>query len=111
MIIIKFKDGSDWYKANWVFRQLAKDTSEAFPNDAILNLALEEAQAFGALYPDSMEDAAAAVILMSIGKVAKDTLEGSILGLERAFSGDDEGRRMYLQAISELVEMLKKREI
>jgi len=31
MVIVEFPDGSDWFKANWVFRRLAEDVAAVFP--------------------------------------------------------------------------------
>ena len=33
-VIIVFPDGTDWFKANWVFRQLAHDVSDRYSSDA-----------------------------------------------------------------------------
>jgi len=39
MVIIKFQDGTDWFKANWVFRQFTEDIVATFPNDTALTAA------------------------------------------------------------------------
>ena len=53
MVIIQFKNGTDWYKANWVFRQLRADVAEAFPDDLELTTEMEKAEAFRMLSLDT----------------------------------------------------------
>ncbi len=50
MFIIKFPDGTDRFKANWVFKQFAEHKTATFPNDAGLKQLLEKAQALGGLF-------------------------------------------------------------
>jgi hypothetical protein len=78
MIIIRFKDGSDWFKANWVFRQLASDVVATFPGDTALKSIMEEAEAVGALFLNSMQTEAAAATIGAIEKVAQETIDGQI---------------------------------
>ena len=40
-VIIVFPDGTDWFKANWVFRQLAQDVSDHYSSDAEVCKAVE----------------------------------------------------------------------
>jgi hypothetical protein len=42
-VIIVFPDGRDWFKANWVFRQLAQDVSDRYSSDAEVCKAVEVA--------------------------------------------------------------------
>jgi len=111
MVIIKFKDGTDWFKANWVFRQLAEDTMAAFPNDNALGLVLEKAQAFGALFLDSMEANAATSTLEALRKVAEETIQGKIQGWKGKRPEDKEGQQMYLESITELLGFLRKQNL
>ena len=108
MVIIKFRDGSDWFKANWVFRQLAEDILAAFPNDRALMMVMEKAQALGGLFPDSMEADAATSTLEAIRKVAEETIQGKIEGWKRTKPEDMEGQQLYLESIKELLDLLKK---
>jgi len=108
MVIIKFQDGSDWFKANWVFKQLAEDTLAAFPNDGALRLVLEKAQALGGLFFDSMEAEAATSTLDAIKKVAEETIHGNIQGWKQIRPEDKDGQQMYLESIDELLKVLKK---
>ena len=55
-VIIVFPDGTDWFKANSAFRQLAQDVSNRYSSDAELCKAVEEAEALGALDLKKMND-------------------------------------------------------
>lgn len=109
MIIIKFQDGTDWFKANWVFRQLAEDIMEAFPNDSALRQIMENAQALGGLFLNSMEPHVAASTLKAIKRVAEETSQGKIEGWNRTKPEDKDGQQMYLQSIKELLCLLENR--
>lgn len=108
MFIIKFQDGTDWFKANWVFRQFAEDMAATFPNDTALNLLLEKAQAFGGLFFERMEADVCTATLQAMRRVAEDTIQGSIQGWKRARPEDKVGQQMYLDSIKELSALLKK---
>lgn len=108
MVIIKLPSGSDWYKANWAFRQLAEDTIASAPDDGELKYIMEEAQAFGALFINSMQKDVAAKVINTIRTVAEETLKGKIPGWIRNKPQDAQGQRMYLEAIAELLDLVKK---
>jgi len=72
MVIIKFQDGTDWFKANWVFRQFTEDIVGDLPNDTALRLLLEKAQAFGGLFFDSMVAESATPTLEAMRRVAEE---------------------------------------
>jgi hypothetical protein len=108
MIIIKLKDGSDWFKANWVFRQFAADVIAAFPRNSELNLELEKTQAFGSLSLNTMEPNSAAATLKAIGKMAEDTIQGKIHGWNGKRPEDKQGQKICLGAISELLDLVQK---
>ena len=55
-VIIVFPDGRDWFKANWVFRQLAQDVSDRYSGDAEVCKAVEAAEALGTLDLKKMND-------------------------------------------------------
>jgi hypothetical protein len=108
MVIIKFPNGTDWFKANWAFRQFAEDVAELFPTDGELKLELEKAEAFGALDFTSVENAVGSRIMKAMMRVANDTLQGTIPGWKRAKPADEAGQRMYIEAITELFALLKE---
>jgi hypothetical protein len=110
MVIVKLRDGKDWYRANWIFRQLAQDVMATFSRDKDLALEMEKAQAFGALYLDSMEEERARKIFCAIKEVVAQTLEGKIQGWKGTKPSDVEGHRMYAESISDLMKLLKKEE-
>jgi hypothetical protein len=51
-----FPDGTDWFKANWVFRQLAEDVSNRYRHDDDVRKSLELAQAIGMLHLKDMDE-------------------------------------------------------
>ena len=106
MVIIKLQDGTDWFKANWIFRQLAKDTIATFPDDHELKLTMERSQALGGLFLDSMESDASIATLTAIRKVAAETLAGKIPGWKKANPEDIKGQEMYLRSIAELLDLI-----
>jgi hypothetical protein len=108
MVVITLKSGADWYKANWVFRQIANDVIANFPEDTELRLIMQKAQAFGALALTSMDQSIAHRTLRSIKKVAEATLDGTIPGWKGTNPTDENGQRMYIEAVSELLVILEK---
>ena len=108
MITIQLGDGADWYKANWVFRQLAADVLISIPGDSELKSALDQAEALGALVPASMDSQAATRLLRAIGSVAEATLEGRVAGWARTRPDDVEGQRQYLESVAELLALIRR---
>lgn len=102
MVIIRLQNGSDWSKANWIFRQLATDILVLFPDDQDLKNELEKAEAFGGLYLDTVEEMLASKIVDALAAVTKSTIEGKIQGWKRTRPDDAQGQHMYLKAINDL---------
>ena len=109
MVIIKFPDGADWYKANWVFRQFANDILAVSSDDAELQFAFKEASAIGALFLDRMEVALQGRAIRVMKEVAQQTLSGKIAGWKAAQSSEKSPEQMYSSSIAELLEMLEAR--
>jgi hypothetical protein len=108
MVIIDFKDGTDWFNPNWVFRQLSADIVETFPGDVELHHEMEKGEAFGLLPLDSMEPVLASRILLAMRTVAQETVQGNLRGWLKGSPDDQEGQRMYLDAVSELLEIIRR---
>jgi hypothetical protein len=108
MVIISFQDGSDWCKANWVFRQIAADVMARSPKDGDLNLIMEKAQAFGHLDLVHMDRAMAARVLKAIREVLEDTVSGRIPGWEETKPADQDRKGMYMKSIAELLGRIVK---
>lgn len=106
MVIIELKNGRDWYKANWVFRQFAEDVMEAFPDDLQLTEALLGAQAVGLLRLNAGDEPLGSRIANALRKVAEDTVVGKVRGWRAERPDDLEGHRMYLSSIEELLTLL-----
>jgi hypothetical protein len=107
MVIIRFRNRSEWFKANWVFRQIATDVTLMAPHDTELKSIMDKAQAFGLLAFDSMEKNAAVRTLDAIRNVAEKTLEGQIPGWHGGRDGKDNGQRIYLDSLEELLNLMK----
>jgi hypothetical protein len=106
MVIICLPNGTEWFNPNWVFRQLHADVVERFPDDAELHLEMEKAGAFGLLSLDSTEPVLASRILRAMRTVAEETVQGQIPGWLKGKPDDQEGQRMYLGAMSELLDLM-----
>ena len=107
MVIISFKDGADWAKANWVFRQLAEDVVSRCPTDAEIVKEMKQAQAIGALLLDQMDLQIRIRLIQAMKVIANDTLAGRIRGWPPVDKNDPDGHRIYVSAIGELLELLK----
>jgi hypothetical protein len=110
MILIHFPDGTEWFKANWVFRQVLEDVVKTFPDDAELKSALEQAAALGGLFLDSTDLVSAARILRCIRTVTERTVGGQLQGWAGTRPTDTDGQHLYLEAISELLAAVDKQE-
>jgi len=108
MVIISFPNGTDWFKANWVFRQITEDVVAMFPDDAELKLLMEQAGALGGLSLESMKADLASRISRALRKVAESTIQGRTLGWRGTKPEDLDGHRMYLEAISELLSLINQ---
>jgi hypothetical protein len=108
MVIISFPNGRDWYKANWVFRKLQKDIGESYPKDRELNREMEKASAFGALALASIEHKFGRHIVAAMKTVAAATVQGKLPGWAGEKPNDEDGQRMYLEAMTELLEIIEQ---
>lgn len=111
MVIIKFPNGSDWWKANWIYRQIVEDALALFPNDRELEFRLRQGEGFGRLSlatetgKDSAQVETNTRILTALKKVAEETLAGRIKGWAKTHPDDIDGTRMYGEALSELLHL------
>jgi hypothetical protein len=103
-VIIVFPDGTDWFKANWVFRQLAQDVSDRYSSDAEVCKAVEVAEALGALDLKEMNDGLRRRVMEALTTVARDTIKGIIAGWR---PHDAKEHALYCEPVSELAKGLK----
>jgi hypothetical protein len=103
-VIIVLPNGTDWVKANWVFRQLAQDVFNRYGNDAELCKALEEAEALGGFDLNKMGDDLRRRAMGALKAVALDTISGAVPGWR---PHDPREHAMYCEAVSELAEMIE----
>jgi len=108
MLIIRFPNGSDWYKANWAFRRLAEDVVAAHPDESGLKLEMERAEALGMLFLDQMEGALLSKVMEAMRSVAQETVEGKIPGWKRTHPNDEKGQSMYLESMIVLIGLIDK---
>jgi hypothetical protein len=107
MVIIRLPSGADWYKANWAFRQLAEDIRRRFTEDKAVAHEFEKAQAMGALFLDDIDKDLGKRVVVALKTVAEETIGGKIGGWKRTHPADEAGQRMYLEALAELLSLLK----
>jgi hypothetical protein len=108
MVIISFPNGADWYKANWVFRRFQMDIAESHPRDDLLNLEMEKAEALGGLALESMDRGVCEHILLAMKTVAEATVQGKIAGWAKEKPNDENGKRMYLESMVELLNLINQ---
>ncbi len=106
MIIIHFQNGAEWYNPNWVFRQLRADIAEVFSSDLELTTELERAEALGLLPLDSIDHALASRIIGALRTISQEAVDGKSQGWLRVKPTDHDGQRMYLKAITELLDFI-----
>lgn len=107
-VIIVFPNGTDWFKANWVFRQLCEDVSNRYRNDDGVCQALELAQALGSLDLKNMDDEdLRCKVMQAIKTVAEETVSGTIEGWRRH---DQKAHEMYCEALSELTNLIEQQQ-
>ena len=103
-LIIVFPDGTDWFKANWVFRQLAQDVSDRYRSDVEVCKAVEVAEALGALDLKKMNDGLRRRVMEALTDVAMATVKGTIAGWR---PHDAKEHALYCEAVSELAKCLE----
>jgi hypothetical protein len=107
-VIIVFPNGRDWFKANWVFRQLAQDITTRHSNDAELCKVFEVAEALGGLDLKQMDDGQRKRVMEAMRHVALDTVSGAIGGWR---PNDPKEHAMYCDAVSELAKLIEDQRI
>src|SRR5947209_5366025 len=108
MVIIKFPNGNDWYKANWVFRRFSEDVVAAYPEESDLRLEIERAEGLSTMFLDHMEDSLLTKVMEAMRSVAQRTVKGEIPGWQRTHPNDTERQRMYVESITELLDLINK---
>lgn len=108
MVIICFKDGTEWYRANWIFRQLSADVESVCAGDNEISLAMEKAGAIGTLFLDRIDSRMAARILDCMRQAATAVVDGKIPGWIETHPEDIEGDRMYVSSMSDLLKTIER---
>jgi hypothetical protein len=103
-VIVVFPDGTDWFKAHWVFRQFAQDVSARYSSDAEVCKTVEEAEAPSALHFKEMNDGLRGRVMEALGVVATETIKGTIAGW-RPHNAKEHA--LYCGAVSELAKCLR----
>ena len=107
-VIILLPNGKDWFKANWVFRQLAEDVSNRYRNDDGVCKTLELAQAFGSLDMEIMDEGLRRKVMHAVKTVAEETVSGTIEGWR---PDDKRAHAMYCEAMSELAKLIEQQQM
>ena len=108
MVIIKFPDGIDWFKANWVFRRLVEDVGIAFPQKRDLVARMERAQGIGAFILNEMDADSSSEAMDAMRLVAQGTIGGEIPGWRRTHPDDENGQRQYVESMKGLLTLIMK---
>jgi hypothetical protein len=104
MVIIVLPNDTDWFYANWVFRQLASDVVTRYPDRDICET-LEQAAAVGMLDLKAMDDEKLVEkLITALRDVAEDTVNGALSPLP----ADHSGAKMYRETMAELVTKIDK---
>lgn len=109
MVIIKLTNDVDWFRANWIYRQLVEDTMEKYPHDEELKQLLKMGGAIGTLFVNELHEPVHSRILKALKTVAEGTIAGDIRGWDLKGAGDESGRRMYIEALTELLSLIDRR--
>ncbi len=104
-ISIVFPNGTEWFKANWVFRQIVDDVSARYQNDEGIRAALELARALGSLDLKQMDGHLRHRVMQAIRTIAEETASGTIKGWR---PDDQREHAMYCEALSELAQLIRQ---
>lgn len=108
MMLIVFPNGTEWYKANWVFRVLSYDLAGSVQGDPELAHELEVAQAYSTLVLNDMGTDLCARALHAIRTVGERTIRGELPDWSLWDQNDEVTQRQYLRSIAELAELVRK---
>ncbi len=108
MVIVIFKDNRDWFRANWIFRQLASDIIRKFPGDDAIEKALKYAQAIGALFVSELDRDTRIRIIDAMKSVAEDTISERIEGWNSKGNNDVAGEKMYKESLMDLLQVIDR---
>ena len=104
-ISIVFPNGTEWFKANWVFRQIVEDVSARYQNDEGIRTALELARALGSLDLKQMDGHLRHKVMQAIRTIAEETASGTIKGWR---PDDQREHAKYCEALSELAQLIRQ---
>jgi len=104
-VSIVFPNGTEWFKANWVFRQIVEDVSARYQNDEGIRTALELAQTLGSLDLKQMDGHLRHIVMQAISTIAEETASGTIKGWR---PDDQREHAMYCEALSELAQLIRQ---
>jgi hypothetical protein len=116
MVIISLTSdtNNDWYKANWVYRQLAETVFVRFPDDEEMHEVLEMAHAFRALDfvgLNATNKTVATRTLVALKTVAEETLQRKIIPGMREHPNDKVREQQYLSSLTELLKLIERYEL
>ncbi len=103
-MVIVTRHGKDWFKANWVYRQLAADVAARFSEDLEVASAVDRGLSFGALFPDELEPVLASRVVSAMRVVARETVTGALSSRKGAL--DESAHGTYVSAIEDLLSVI-----
>lgn len=110
MVLLKFKEGIDWYTANWVFRQFAAHLIDACPNDEPLQKILTRIQSNAGLRFERLEAKEATATLAAMKTVAANLLIADSHRWTELSPDDLNSQKQYLASLTELLTAMAKAE-
>ena len=102
MVAITLPNGTDWFYANWVYRQLAADIAGRY-DDHEIHSSLEHGQWFGHLNLAKMEPNLASKLIDALRTVALETTSGAVADW---WPEDPKRCELYCGALSELATLI-----
>ena len=107
VIIITFPNGATWFYANCV-PTAREDVCWPHAADAEICERMERAQDYGCLALADLEKRLCSRIVEALQSAAENTLQGRI---EDWRPHDENGRRQYLQTLTELLDLIKQQAV
>jgi len=105
MILITFPDGTDWFKANWVFREFSVEIAAMFTNDEGVLSDIERIYCNGGINFAGEDPVRSAHLAGALRRAAAQTVLKD--SSEWRFS-DPERHRAYIESVKELRDLLAR---
>ncbi len=108
MIIIDFKDGTDWYRPNWMYRQLCDDIRARYPDEVGLLQEMDNSAAYGHLNLPALDPAMSSMIMTAMKTVAMEADARGWTNRKISHPEDLAGEDTYLSSLRSLAELIQR---